>query len=133
MPVESETRPEPRTPSRAPEPLRRRRAQPAPAAAPSPHRRKALNLLLGFATAVLLIDALVGEKGLVEGLRARRTYQVAEASLMKLRGENARRREQVRLYREDPAAIESLVREELGFVRPGELLFIVRDATAAGR
>jgi len=130
--LDSEARPEPRNPPRRPEPLRRKRAQQVQAA-PSPHRRKALNLLLGFAAAVLMIDALVGEKGLIEGLRARRAYERAEASLNAMRRENAQRREEVRRYSEDPAAIESLAREQLGFIRPGELLFIVRDVTPARR
>ena len=129
--LEPAARAVPRNSPHGPEPLRRKRAQPV--AAPSPHRRKALNLLLGFAAAVLMIDALVGEKGLLETLRARRTYARAEASLNAMRAENARRREEMRRYKEEPAAIESLAREELGFIRPGELLFIVRDVTPAPR
>jgi cell division protein FtsB len=132
MSLEPEVRPEPRKPSRGPEPLRRKRVQPAPASA-SPTRRKVLNVFLGFSAAVLLIDAFVGEKGLLEGLRARHAYDQASASLTALRAENARLRENMRRYAEDPAAIEFLAREELGFIRPGEILFIVRDAAPAPR
>ncbi|HEU4460951.1 MAG TPA: septum formation initiator family protein, partial [Methylibium sp.] len=62
------------------------------------------------------------------GLRARASYAEAEASLNRLRAENRDLREKVRLYRDDPAAQESLIRESLGYIRPGEVLFIVRDA-----
>lgn len=122
-----DARPLTRTPPRGPEPLRRKRA-PAAVSAGASSGRRILNGLLVFATAVLLIDAFVGEKGLLEGLRARASYAEAEASLNRLRAENRDLRETVRLYRDDPAAQESLVRESLGYIRPGEVLFIVRDA-----
>ena len=121
-----------RTSQRGPEPLRRKRVQPAPSAA-MPSRRRTLNLVLGFLTAVLLIDAFVGEKGVLEGLRAREAYRKAEADLTALRVENARLRERMRLYRDDPKAKEALAREQLGYIRPGEVLFIIRDVPSPGR
>lgn len=107
-----------------PEPLRRKRADPAPIRA---FRRKPLQVLLAFATLVLLIDALVGERGLVERVRARQQYEDAAARLEAARAENARLREAARRLKEDSSAIESLAREELGLLRPGELLFIIKD------
>lgn len=112
----------------AQEPLRRKRVPPAPASA---FRRRPFQILLAFVTAVLLIDALVGERGLVERLRARRQYHDVARSLEALRAENARLRETARRLEEDPSTIESLAREELGLVRPGELLFIVKDVKPA--
>lgn len=129
MPVETDIRP--RKPSAGPEPLRRRRA-PAPLPAASPRRRRLLNLCLGFATAVLLIDAFVGEKGLLEGVRARQSYEEAETALRQLRAHNADLREDVRRYDSDLKAIEALAREELNYVKPGEVLFILRDVQPAG-
>ena len=108
------------------EPLRRPRN--GPAATPPPRRNKRLHLLLIFVTLVLLLDALVGEKGLLETIRARRQYRELTASIERLRSENARLREEARRLLEDPSAIESLAREELGLIRPGEMLFIVKDA-----
>lgn len=121
----------PRPTSRGPEPLRRQRVQPVPSS--SPRWRRILNLVLGFATAVLLIDAFVGEKGLLEGRRARAAYEQAEAQLRALRAENARLRETMRRYKDDPRAKEALARTELGYVRSGEVLFIVRDVPAVKR
>ena len=132
MSIEVEARPVLRKPSGGPEPLRRKRVQPAPAIAPT-LRRKVLNGLLAFAAAVLLIDALVGEKGLLESLRARRAYDEAQASLNAVRAENARLLEEMRRYSESRAAVEALAREELGYIKPGEVLFIVRDVSPAAR
>ena len=36
-------------------------------------------------------------------------------------------REEARRLREDPSAIEDLARRELGLIKPGEKLFIVKD------
>jgi cell division protein FtsB len=105
-------------------PLRRKRAAPAPA---STFRRRIIHLLLVFVTFVLVVDSLVGEKGLMESMRARREYRELAASLETLRRDNARMREEVRRLNEDPATIEAVARQELGLIRPGEVLFIVKD------
>ena len=132
MSIEVEIRPSPRRPSSGPEPLRRKRPEAAPVVGTTV-RRKALNIVRGFAAAVLLIDAFVGEKGLMEGLRARRSYDEARDSLLALKAENLELVENVRRLREDRSAVEAIAREELGFMREGEVLFIVRDATPAPR
>jgi cell division protein FtsB len=109
------------------EPLRRKQARPV-AAGVSPLGRRAIHILLVFVTVVLVVDALVGDKGLMQTVRARRQHRELAASLEDVRRRNASLREHVRRLREDPAEIEALARRELGLVRPGELLFIVKDA-----
>jgi cell division protein FtsB len=110
------------------EPLRRKRvATPAPAT----FRRRTIHLLLVFVTVVLVVDSLVGEKGLMESMRARKQYRALAASLDAVRRENDRMREEVRRLKEDPSAIESLARKELGLIRPGEVLFIIKDEKPA--
>jgi len=80
-----------------------------------------------FVGCVLVLDALVGEKGLLEMLKKRQEYDALEQSLTEARAENARLREQARSLQEDPSAIEDLARRELGLIKPGEKLFIVKD------
>lgn len=122
----------PRSPRRpaGPEPLRRRQLPKAPAPA---WRRRVLNYLLLFVIAVLLMDGLVGDSGLVTQLRTRATYQEQQRQLEKIRRENQALRNEIRWLRDDPNALEALAREELGLIRPGEYLFIVRDARPASR
>jgi cell division protein FtsB len=93
----------------------------------SPAARRTIHVLLIFVTVVLVVDALVGDKGLVQTIRARRQHREVAASLEDLRRRNTALRENIRRLREDPAAIEALAREELGLLRPGELLFIIKD------
>lgn len=87
-----------------------------------------LQYLLVFVGCVLLAVALVGEKGLMAMLRARADYQALQQSLAAIEAENEQLREEARRLSEDPAAIEDLARRELGLIRPGEKLFIIRDA-----
>lgn len=95
---------------------------------PSPRRRRrAVEYLVILVGSVLMIDGFVGDKGLLAMMEAREQYRLLEESLAAARAENARLRAQARRLREDPAAIEEIARRELGLIRPGEKLFIIRD------
>ena len=89
--------------------------------------RRVLSALFFFVVCVLVVDALVGDQGLVATMRARRQYDRLSEDLARLRNENARLREEARRLREDPAAIEEIARRELGLMSPGEKLFIIKD------
>ena len=79
-----------------------------------------------FAVAVI-VDAVVGDRGLLTMLRAREDYAAANAALAQQRAENDTLRETISRLTNDPAAIEEIARDELGLMRPGEKVFIVRD------
>jgi cell division protein FtsB len=113
-----------------PAPLRRRKP---PEVAASPLRTRLLNYVLVFVAVVLVVDALVGEKGLIDSLRARRQHDAVAAALAQKRKENARLRDDIRRLKEDPGTIESLARDQLGLMREGEVLFIVRDSQSPAR
>jgi len=86
-----------------------------------------VNLLLLFMASVIVVDGLVGDRGLLAMLRARQEYDALSASIARQRAENARLRETARRLREDPAAIEEIARRELGLIKPGERVFILKD------
>ena len=115
---------------RAGEPLRRKRAQAVPSSG-SPRRRRILNALLIFSAVVLLVDSLIGETGFIQRMRARRQVEEAEVSINTLKKQNAQMVEYIRRLKDDPPLIEAVAREEMGLIKPGELLFIVRDAQPA--
>jgi cell division protein FtsB len=106
------------------EPLRRKRVVRPPV---SVFRRRGFHLLLIFVTLVLIVDALIGEKGLMQSMNAQRQYRQLQDSLDELRRENASLREEMRRLNEDPDTIESLARKDLGLIRPGEVVFILKD------
>ena len=113
MPKRIETRPTPQ---------RRPLAPKRPA-----RNRKLVQLLLLLVASVIIVDGLVGDRGLLAMLRARHEYDRLAASISRQRAENARLRDQARRLREDPSAIEEIARRELGLIRPGERVFIVKD------
>jgi len=80
-----------------------------------------------FVACVLAVNAIVGEKGLLETLRARKAYAAAAEELARLKRENAALRDRARRLRSDPTTIEGVARGELGLVRPGEILVTVKD------
>ena len=86
-----------------------------------------VQVLVLFVAAVIVVDGLVGDRGLLAMLRARHEYDQLAGSIARQRAENARLREQARRLREDPSAIEEIARRELGLIRPGERVFIVKD------
>jgi cell division protein FtsB len=79
-----------------------------------------------FAAITLFANALFGEQGLADGVRARRQIRAASANLATLRAENAKLLEHARQLRVDPRAIEDAARGDLGLVRPGEILVVLK-------
>jgi cell division protein FtsB len=109
---------------------------------PSPKRRaskpkrparsnRTVHVLLLFVACVLVVEGLVGDRGLLAMLLARHEYDQLAATIARQRSDNARLREEARRLREDPSAIEEIARRELGLIKPGERVFIVKDIPPA--
>ncbi len=97
-----------------------------------PHRRGLWRrlgpALILLATFILIVDALVGDKGLLERVREGRRHQAIASELLALQQKNAALREQARQLREEePAAVETAARKQLGMIKRGEVLFIIKD------
>lgn len=93
--------------------------------------RRLVHWLLLFVASVIIVDGLVGERGLLAMMRAQHEYDELSAAIERQRAENARLREQVRRLTEDPTAIEEIARRELGLIRPGERVFIITNLPPA--
>jgi cell division protein FtsB len=94
----------------------------------SPERnRRLVQWLLLFVASVIVVDGLVGDRGLLAMIRARHEYDEVAATIARQRAENARLREEARRLKEDPAMIEDVARRDLGLVKPGEMVFIIKD------
>ena len=92
-----------------------------------PRSRRIVYLLLLVVAGAIIVDGLVGDRGLVAMLRARHEYDGLSATIGRQRAENARLREEARRLKQDPSAIEEVARRELGLIRPGERVFIIKD------
>ena len=78
-------------------------------------------------SACFMVNALVGDHGALGTLKARRDYNAAVVSLDQLRRDNARMQDDIRRLKSDPSAVEEVARRELGLMKPGETLVIVKD------
>ncbi len=83
-------------------------------------------LILSFA-AIMFIDALVGDQGLVALGRAQRELGQLSEQVQRLRSENAAIQSRNQRLREDAAALEEAARRDLGLMKRGEKVFIIKD------
>jgi len=92
-------------------------------------RRQArwIGWLLIFLSCALLMDGLLGDHGLARTIQARQQLRLAADSVERLKQENAALRDEARRLQEDPATLEAAARRELGLIRPGEILVVVKD------
>jgi cell division protein FtsB len=86
-----------------------------------------VHVLLLFVASIIIVDTFVGDRGLLAMLRARKAHDELTLAVARQRAENTHLREEARRLREDPAAIEEIARRDLGLIRPGEKVFIVKD------
>ena len=94
-------------------------------------RGRAVRYLLVFLGSVLVIDALVGDKGVMQMLKKRQELRTRDQDLAAARARNAQTRAEIERIKTDPAALEEIARKDLGLIKPGEKLFIIRDAPPA--
>lgn len=91
-------------------------------------RQKLVRYTLLTISAAFMVSALVGDKGMLSSMRARRQYAAVQQQLINLRLENQQLVNEMRRLKSDPAAIEEEARRSLGLIREGETLVIVKDA-----
>jgi cell division protein FtsB len=91
-------------------------------------RRRLVSYALIVGAAALMVNAVVGENGYVAKLRAQKQYAAIAAEVTKLRLENQQLRDQARRLKADPSAVEDTARRDLGLIRSGETLIVLRDA-----
>jgi cell division protein FtsB len=94
--------------------------------------RKVGWLYLG-AIALLGLLSAADPSGLRKHLRLRGEVERMREDNLRLAGENARLAREARALRSEPAALERAAREELRFVRPGEVVYRLDAAAEAAR
>src|SRR5688572_24553916 len=95
-------------------------------------RRRMVQYLIVFVGCVLVIDSLVGDKGVLQMLKKRQEARALDQAVSAARAENARLSSELERLKHDPAALEEVARRDLGLIKPGEKLFIFKDAPPAG-
>jgi cell division protein FtsB len=96
-----------------------------------PPRRRSnpwIRRMVLFVGCVVLLDALVGDRGAAQTIKARKNLHLMSASLAQLRRENSDLKERVDDLQADSSTIEAVAREQLGLIRRGEILIIVKNS-----
>jgi len=117
------------------------------ASAPTPARPRARRRLVGieahqrrqsqirygllFISAAFMINALVGDNGMLATMKARKQAQTIQRQLNALREDNQRLKIEMTRLKNDPSAVEEEARKNLGLIRPGETLVVIKDAQPA--
>ena len=85
-------------------------------------RQKLLSMAAVAAVALSLVS-VVDAKGFRRYVKLRGDVEALRERNASLASQNEALRREIHALREDPAALERAVREELGFVKPGEIVF----------
>lgn len=85
-------------------------------------RQKLLAVATALAVALSLVS-VADAKGFRRYLKLRDDVESLHERNTALAAQNESLRREIQALREDPAALERAVREELGYVKPGELVF----------
>jgi cell division protein FtsB len=93
-----------------------------------PRLRLVVILLLGLVAA-----SMMGNRGLLRLYQMHQTRAALAREVEQLAAANAALAEEVRALRADPGRLEAIAREELGLVKPGELVFEFRASPSPPR
>jgi cell division protein FtsB len=96
-------------------------------------RRKAWVLGSVLALVALLVGSVFGDRGYLNLVEKRRRVEELRGEIDSLRSENSRLAAEIVALRSSPQAIERLAREELGFARGDETVFLIREQDAPAR
>lgn len=90
-------------------------------------QRPSLKILFAAGVLLLLGASFLDPNGLRKHRRLEAEVRRASAENRELARDNARLRREIRALQGEPAALERAARDELGFVRPGEVLFKLEE------
>ena len=89
--------------------------------------RKVVFGVVSLITSVLIINALIGEQGVLSVMRARAARTTLERVMDSLQKENYELRQLADDLRTDRATIERIARDDLGLIAPGEQVLIIGE------
>lgn len=88
--------------------------------------RSLLTLASGLAALALLAVAVLGEGGILRNQRTAAQLRRLETRLAEVRAGNARLAAEVDALKSSPEYVEWVIRQDLGWIRPGERILRVR-------
>ena len=95
----------------------------APALAKRPRLERMVYAAVALLIVVLALDGVFGPHGMIATYRLKLQVEKAQQHAGTLEQENKVFADQVRKLKTQPSAIEHVAREQMGLVKPGELVF----------
>lgn len=90
-------------------------------------RRRMLGRAAFAVSLVLVVNALVGQNGYLDRLRAEGEKTKITEELRREREATQQLRDQIHRLRTDPVAMDEAIRREMNLGKPGETLIIIKD------
>ena len=95
--------------------------------------RKIVLGVVSLLTSILIINALIGEQGVIAVMRARAERTTLETVMNSLQKENYELRQLAVDLRTNPSTIERVARDDLGLISPGEQVLIIGEPRNSDR
>jgi cell division protein FtsB len=100
---------------------------------PLPSKYKGVIVVGVLVLSAVLISAVFGKRGWVHLRELDKNQRELESLALRLQRENDQRQEHLRRLANDDVYLEKLVRERLGWVKPGETVYRVRSSRRDGK
>ena len=91
-------------------------------------RRRIATVAVAVLTVSLLAHVMFGANGMVAYRQKRAEYEALRKQIEKAQGENDRYTQQIQGLKSDEKAIEKEAREQLGYAKPGEYVYVQTPA-----
>ena len=87
-------------------------------------RRRIATLAVGVLACLLFVHVMFGANGMVVYKQKRAEYESLRTKVLDIRQENDRYKQNIEALKSDQKAIEKEAREQLGYAKPGEYVYV---------
>jgi cell division protein FtsB len=87
-------------------------------------RRRIGTVAVAVLTCILFVHVMFGANGMVVYKQKRAEREALQEQIIQARGENERYTEQIQALKSDQKAVEKEAREQLGYAKPGEYVYV---------
>jgi cell division protein FtsB len=87
-------------------------------------RRRVATVTVGLLAAFLFVHVMFGANGMVIYRQKRAEYQVLRKQIVQVQQENELYTQQIQGLKSDQKAVEKEAREQLGYAKPGEYVYV---------
>jgi cell division protein FtsB len=87
-------------------------------------RRRIATVVIAVVACLFFVHVMFGANGMVVYKQKRNEYEALQKKLAQVRAENEKVTKQIQGLQTDQKAIEKEAREQLGYAKPGELIYV---------